>query len=133
MATIVQNNGSGPVVVGTGIFDELVDPTHDHSDYAQGGPVQGFAETGSVMVDFGFPNGGEDSIATATVAAPWVTADTLLMCSVPGVTTPDHDPEDPAVEFMNARATNIVPGVSFDVEVSAPNGTWGRYMVTIRG
>lgn len=85
-------------------------------------------------VDFGIPPGDvitEDTTAKATVAAAWVTAISVLICTV--TQSVDHDPDDVGVEQIEASAGNIVPGVGFDVIAWAPNGTWGRYTVNIRG
>jgi hypothetical protein len=86
-----------------------------------------------VEVDFGVRHGpAEDTTATTTVYAP-VAAGMLLTCSVTGTPTADHGPHDAAVEQLSAYTCNIVPGVSFDVIASAPNGTWGRYLINITG
>lgn len=84
--------------------------------------------TAQVTVDFGHRDDPyEESHATATVAAPWVQADTIITVVPSGTANADHDPEDAAVEDLSAYATNRVPGVGFDVIVSAPHGTWGLH------
>lgn len=86
-----------------------------------------------VQVDFGFTPGVEETITSATVAAPWVRADSVIACSVSLQTTADHSGEDAAIEGLQAYPGNLVPGTSFDVTVYAPEGTWGRYLVNTQG
>lgn len=89
--------------------------------------------TAQVILDFGFQAGEEGDIAEATIAASWVTATSDVTCTVLGATTIDHDPDDAVVESLCACVTNIMPGVSFDVTLCAPQNTWGKYLVNIRG
>ncbi len=86
-----------------------------------------------VEVDFGFRDGLEDYTAYASVAAPWVTATTTIICSPAPVGTTDHDPLDAAVEGISAYAYRITPGVGFDLVATAANGTWGRYLISAVG
>lgn len=84
-------------------------------------------------VDFGFASGGEDTVASVTVSAAWVTASSVILCTPLGINTADHSPDDVAVEGLTAYASNLVVGVGFDIIVSAPNGTWGRYLINAVG
>jgi hypothetical protein len=84
-------------------------------------------------VNFGFPTGSEGDTATVTVAAPWVTPTSTIVCMPAGVATADHDPEDATVEGISAVVTNIVAGTGFDIEATAPNGTWGQYVINAVG
>src|SRR5271166_2577591 len=129
MAIIIQNNGQGPVIVGAGTFDELADPTHDHSTYEEGGPVQGFEGMNELVLDFGYADGGEGDTAVTAVSATWVDASSVIVCSLYGIDggTPDHDSDDPVVEGLQVYVTDIVPGVGFNLKAYAPQGTWGRY------
>ncbi len=86
-----------------------------------------------VTVDFGFASGNEDFNATVTVSAPWVGADSRLICLPSGIATADHDPEDYAMEGITAYPANIIPGVSFDIIVSTKNGTFGTYIINVIG
>jgi hypothetical protein len=87
-----------------------------------------------VTVTFLNPHGPEDTTATATITGqPWVSSGSIILCDPFGGSTPDHGPEDAMVEGLVAYATNLVPGVGFDVQVEAPNGTWGRYLVNWTG
>ncbi|MGB8216224.1 MAG: hypothetical protein WCE94_02890 [Candidatus Methanoperedens sp.] len=86
-----------------------------------------------VTVDFGFATGNEDFNATVTVSAPWVGADSRIICLPSGIATVDHDPEDYAVEGITAYPANIIPGVGFDIIVSAKNGTFGTYIINVIG
>jgi hypothetical protein len=80
-------------------------------------------------VDFGNQLGGESCQSTTTVSAPWVTLNSIIICSVAAIATPDHDAEDCVLEGITAYATNIIPGVSFDVIANSPNNTWGQYTI----
>src|SRR5271170_7298102 len=71
----------------------------------------------------------EDTINKVTVSAPWITAGSILTCIV--TEGPDHNADEVAAEGIEATVGNIVPGVSFDVTVWAPNGTQGRQVVNI--
>lgn len=87
-----------------------------------------------VTVDFGFQTGQEGDVAIATVSASWVTSGTILTCTPCPIATTDHDPDDYAIEGIQAYARNIVPGVSFDVVASAATGsTFGKYVINIVG
>jgi hypothetical protein len=85
---------------------------------------------GSAIADFGSAdNGGADAMSvTVTVAAAWVTSTSYPIVEIgPGG---DHtDADDLTSEEVYALVTNIVIGVSFDIEVFAPNGTWGQWLV----
>lgn len=87
-------------------------------------------------VDFGRrgPLFYENDNAVATVTGqPWVTPTTKLQCQPAMVATADHDPDDVWAEGIVAYATNISPGVGFDVVATCPNGTWGEYFVDVVG
>ncbi len=71
--------------------------------------------------------------STITLPAPWVTANSVLVVGFPTVATVDHGPEDATVEGLTGYTANIVPGVSLDVVVSAPQGSTGRYIVNVIG
>lgn len=104
-------------------------------------PTSGSLNTVSTTVDFGHATSGEqDESNIVTVSAAWVTAGSVLACTVVtevsgGISgsSLDHDPEDGVVEGIIAYATNVVPGVSFDVQAFAPNQSWGRYTIDITG
>lgn len=82
----------------------------------------------SVTVDFGPGTGAEETLASVSVPAPAVSATPAVFLSVQGV-SPDHDPDDAAVEGVCAYVTSVTAGVGFDVAVTAPDGTWGEYLV----
>lgn len=88
--------------------------------------------TAQATLNFGTSN-QEDFNASVTVSASWVTASTTVLCNMFAKVTTDHDPDDYVVEGVSAIAGNIVPGVSFDVLGTAPQGTWGRYIVNCIG
>lgn len=86
-----------------------------------------------VPVDFGSFVGTEETTASATISATWVTSNSVITCQPQSDSFGDHDPEDVIIEGVIARAINIVPGVSFDVMCYASEGTWGRYTVNCAG
>jgi hypothetical protein len=89
--------------------------------------------TQSVIVDFGYPSGGEDFIATTHVENSKITNDCYITCSPSGRSTPDHDAEDAAVDGIHAYAANIIHGNSFDVIAFSDHGSWGRYYINVSG
>lgn len=99
-------------------------PSHWNADHDITG-----AGTATVEVDFG----AAGDLATASVAATWVTASTILICQVSGTSTADHDIEDALLEQITAHAYDISAGVGFSVRAHAPNGTWGRYNINVIG
>lgn len=87
-----------------------------------------------VQVDFGpAVNGTEDTVTTTAVTATWVAVGSVIQCTVSGRTTLDHEEEDAALEGITAYPIRITAGVGFDVVASAPNGSWGRYLINITG
>lgn len=92
-----------------------------------------FPIVGECEVDFGFASGGEGDTASVVVAADWVTSGSVIVCQPCLCNGPDHGAEDPAVENISARASKIIPGVSFEILASAPTGTWGRYRIAVVG
>jgi hypothetical protein len=85
------------------------------------------------QVDFGYDAGGEGDTATVTVTAGWVTAQSIIVCTAAGESTADHGPEDAAAEGIVAYATNLMPGLSFDIIAYAPQDTWGKYLINAEG
>jgi hypothetical protein len=86
----------------------------------------------SGQVDFGCNSGsfGEDDNAFVTIAATGVTSNSKIICQVDcSTSTADHTTDDAVVECLTAYPQNLVAGVGFDVKVSAPFGTWGKYNV----
>jgi len=90
----------------------------------------GALETASGVVDFGATEGNGD--ASVTIAAAWVTASSIIVCT-PVANTADHDGEDALIEEMQASVTALNAGVGFTVSAFAPNGTWGRYTINCAG
>ena len=84
-------------------------------------------------IDFGFPDGLEGDIATVTIAAAWVTENSIIICVPCAFPTSDHSSEDVAVEGIVAYPSNIIAGISFDIIASAPRGTWGKYKINCIG
>jgi hypothetical protein len=72
--------------------------------------------------------GSVGDFVKVTVAASWVEAGSVMVLQLtPNLT--DHDYDDVILEGLRATYGNIVVGISFDVYVHAPEGTWGRYNV----
>lgn len=85
----------------------------------------------AATVDFGYASGGEGCDAHAVVAAPWVSATTVLVAAPAAAATPDHDPDDAWVEGVTASAGAPVAGVGFTVHATAPGNSWGRYLINV--
>lgn len=83
------------------------------------------------IVDFGVPEPTEDTTARVTVSATWVTAGSVLQCSV--VEGQDHTDDEVAAEQVTVTVGNIQPGVGFDIVMSAPNGASRKFLVNVRG
>lgn len=72
--------------------------------------------------------GTSSDYVSTTVAAAWVTPTTVITLVItPNLT--DHDIEDVLLEEIKCTYGNIVNGVSFDINVFAPNETHGRYII----
>ena len=82
--------------------------------------------TGSTSIDFGFASGNEGDIVTATVNDANITSSSFVMYNItPSI---DHETvEDALLDGLIFSTSNIVDGVSFDVNVIANNNTWGVY------
>lgn len=85
------------------------------------------------IADFGHAAGGETDQATVTVAAPWVSSTSVIVCTPAAVANADHDPQDAMFEQIVAYPSNLVVGVGFDIVAYAPHDTWGRYLINARG
>ena len=120
--SVIYANGTG-----IGVFNVPSSGTISYTP--TGSPLPNKAQA---LVNFGSPY-QEDFNATVTVSAPWVQATSVIICSSSGIATVDHDPDDYLADQIQAYATNIVPGVSFDVVAVAPSGTWGRYLINTIG
>lgn len=105
----------------------------DQIQYADvvGAPL--IPNSGTATLDFGFSGSGEGGTALTTVSASWVTAGSVIWIQSAGLSSADHDPQDAILEGIIASATNIVPGVSFDIQAYAVSDTWGRYTMQYLG
>lgn len=112
-----------PLVVISGVVQEL--PT---SDTLPGGGGGGAAiNTVTYNADFG----SLGTFLNTSISAAWVTAQTVFSCAVmPGA---GHDPEDVLLDQVRAEVANPVAGVGFDINVYAPDSTWGQYTIHIIG
>jgi hypothetical protein len=88
-----------------------------------------------VTVDFGSDTGPITPVydITTSVSAPWITNSSTLLCSVMGVETPQHGPDDGLFEGLTAQAENLVPGVGFTLHAYSPMGSWGKYVFAVVG
>lgn len=111
---------------------ELYYATDTGALYVGPGPsIVGGINKAQGAVDFGQLTPTEDTTARLTVAAPWVTANSSLFCTV--VEGQNHTDDEIAAEQIVATVGNIVPGISFDVVLSSPNGSSGKFLVNVEG
>lgn len=123
------NGDTGPVVVLTtaDVADSLNKRYVTDADLTAIASIVPVYKT-TVTVDFG----AVGCYATATVAAAWVAANTVLSLAILPHPS-DHDTEDALIEGLSVTFSNLVVGVSVDIEVHAPEETWGRYIINIIG
>ena len=87
-----------------------------------------------VTLDFGYSSGGQGDMASITlsgVSGNFVNNSTVINCWPMGANTLNHSPDDVWAENIQAYASNIVTGSSFDVVAYAPNGTFGQYQIGV--
>ena len=84
-------------------------------------------QTVSGTLDFGSSDNGDTNIS---ISATW--AGSVPYTYRVGVNQTDHDYEDVLIEGLIVNVFED-SGVGFNVIAHAPNGTWGRYTVTILG
>jgi hypothetical protein len=86
------------------------------------------ATAASGIVDFG---AGSD-FARVTISASWISADSFAFAVTVRGGTADHPlaDEDAAIEGLTATVLSNA-NEQVTVGVSAPNGTWGQYVVTV--
>jgi hypothetical protein len=118
-----KNSVSGPVGPSGGVGP--VGPTGNLGVTGPTGPSGVVIVSGTV--DFGCSASGEDNSASTTVNTSAVTEDSNILCQLSPASSADHEATDAILEGLIAYAENIVPGVSFDCVVVAPEGTWGVY------
>jgi major tropism determinant Mtd-like protein len=95
-----------------------------------GYPPTGGANGLQAVVDFGILT-PEETTASVTVAATWVTATTKLVCSV--VEGEDHTADEIAAEQVTATVGSVIPGTSIQIVLSSLNGSTGKFLVTVVG
>lgn len=107
---------------------DAVDLHWDGSSWNRLAITMSNSRMGQVDLNFGSAVGQEGNVAIATVTGTtWVQSASVIVVQSAATATANHDPEDAVIEDIEARALNIVPGVSFDIEAHAPSGAWGTY------
>jgi len=86
-------------------------------------------------VDFGSNSGPitREYDATVAVVADWVTATSIILCSIAGVATAQHGPQDGLVEGLTAQAEDLTPGIGFTLHAYSPKGSYGNYVFNCVG
>jgi hypothetical protein len=97
--------------------------------------VSGFstvgAFTGTTTLNFGSPISGESSCATTTVANTNINQfSTVMVRFTSSVNHPDVN--DSIIEELTVNQSDIIDGVSFNINAYACGGTWGVYNVIYR-
>jgi hypothetical protein len=97
--------------------------------------VSGFstvgAFTGTTTLDFGSPISGESSCCTTTVANTNINQfSTVMIRFTSSVNHPDVN--DSIIEELTVNQSDIIDGVSFNINAYACGGTWGVYNVIYR-
>jgi hypothetical protein len=134
-ATLDGSTSNLTIPASSGIILEF-DGFNWYTERGMGGALAGLINTAQAVVDFGNLQSTvtflEDTTASVTVAAPWVTASTVFAASpTDGQDHPTAD--EAAAEGITFSVGNIVVGVSFDVIAQAPNGSWGKYVIDVIG
>lgn len=128
--TTLRKSGSSPIAGDVQLVqgaNVTLTQSGNQITIASTGGGGGSSTKGIVEVDFGT---SESDIATVTVSDAGITAASYPSTTMYALATTDHDADDYMVEELSPYITNIVPGVSFDIAVRAPNLTWGKYKVT---
>lgn len=73
-----------------------------------------------------------EDLVTGSGTAPWIGPTTIFFRPVILPNAADHDPEDVLLEEIDANVQDVV-GTTVNVNVFAPNTTWGRYTVRLIG
>lgn len=142
----VKNIGTGTVTVtSSALIDNatssVISIQYNSFDYHWDGTQYGrFAalqmsntRMGQAALNFGPCTGSEGDTAVATIAATWITSNSIVLAAVAALPTADHDAEDAVIEGIQAKVINVLPGVSFDIEAYAPVGSWGQYIAVYQG
>lgn len=117
------------LVAGTNIT-LTTNPTTDTITISASGGGGGSVVSGSVTADFGFSTGKEGDLVVVNVSnASALSTSKILATPRYSSSLTDHDPEDYALEGIQAVIGTITDGVGFDLIVSARNFTWGRYNI----
>lgn len=82
-----------------------------------------------IGVDFGT---ALEDMVTGSGTAAWIAAGTIFFRALVLPNAADHDPEDVLLEEIEANVESVV-ATTVNVNVFAPNTTWGRYTVRLIG
>ena len=140
--TIFTNNTGGTFNV-TGFYTGVTDVYVTGGTYSDGtttftnntggtfnvtGFFTGNTMTGQTLVDFGFTGGGESDYATTVVSNTNILQSSMVMYSV--IPSNHHqETEDSLLDGLTFKTSDIIDGVSFNVNCYSLNNTWGSYNV----
>lgn len=122
VSTGAADAGAIPMLDANGQIDPSMIPPGLGGNYVQ------------TLVDFGPSD--SDLAQTTVTGQTWVTANSIIVCGPAAIQSPDHSPEEYALEGIVAYATNLVPGVGFDVIAKAcgdSGTTYGKYYINATG
>jgi len=99
------------------------------------GPSPGSGNFVQATVDFGSDTGPITRVfdAAVVVAATWVTAQSIILCTPAGVATSTHGVDDALLEGLISTVDNLNPGVGFTIRVYSPLGSFGQYVINAVG
>jgi hypothetical protein len=113
---------------GTAIFRNNTGGTFSVTGFSTG---VAHAFTGTTTLDFGSPISGESSYATTAVINTNINQfSTVMIRFTSSVNHPDVG--DSIIEELTVNQSDIIDGVSFNINAYAGGGTWGVYNVIYR-
>lgn len=92
-------------------------------------PAARAMNTIDIGVDFGT---ALEDMVTGSGTAAWIAAGTIFFRALVLPNAADHDPEDVLLEEIEANVESVV-ATTVNINVFAPNTTWGRYTVRLIG
>lgn len=117
---------------GTATFTNNTGGTFDVIGFSTGGSSGSTTtSTGTTTIDFGFPNGYEDSFATTAITNSNILTTSQVIYRVTPSTNHNEE-EDSLLDGLMFKESNIVDGVGFTLNAIALNNTWGIYNITYK-